>query len=112
MVLSHLADAEMVYGVRLRTVLADARPFLAGYDQDEWVRRFADLDDDPKSTLARWRVLRDANLRVLESLEDDEWWRTGVHAERGPMSVAAIAAVLADHDRVHVDQIRTALASG
>lgn len=110
MVLAHLADAEMVYGVRLRAVLADARPFLVAYDQEEWVRRFAHLDDDPKATLGRWRVLRDANLRVFESLADEEWWRTGVHAERGEMSLASIAVVLAGHDREHLDQIRAALA--
>lgn len=111
MVLSHLADAEMVYGVRIRSVLADPRPHLPAFDQDEWVRRFSHLDDDPKATLARWRVLRDANLRVLESLDDDEWRRTGVHAERGELSLASIAVLLARHDRDHLDQIRVALAA-
>src|SRR4051794_13990785 len=54
-VLSHLADAELVYSVRIRMALTADRPYLAAYDEQAWVRRFAELDVDPKETLGRWR---------------------------------------------------------
>jgi hypothetical protein len=110
-VLSHLADAELVHGVRMRMILTGDRPYIAAYDENAWVRRFAELDTDAKETMARWRALRDANVRLLESLDDSEWKLSGLHAERGEMSVAAIAALMAKHDSEHVDQMRAGLAT-
>lgn len=109
-VVAHLADAELVYGVRLRMILTGDRPYIAAYDEGAWVRRFAELEPDPRETLQRWRHLRDANLRLFDSLDEDEWRLTGLHAERGEMSVTAIAAVMARHDAEHLDQIRAGLA--
>ena len=109
-VVAHLADAELVYGVRLRMVVAEDRPLLPGFDENAWAARFGALDPDPRDALARWRTLRESNVRLLDSLAEDEWARTGMHQQRGVMSVAAIAQLLADHDRAHLDQIRAALA--
>lgn len=109
-VVSHLADAELVYGVRIRMVVTADRPYLAAYDEGAWVRRFAEVEVDAKESLARWRALRDANLRILGSLEDDEWKLTGLHAERGEQSVVQIADLLVAHDRSHLAQIRASLA--
>ena len=38
-VLRHLADSEIVWGWRIRLVLAQDRPPLTGYDQDAWADR-------------------------------------------------------------------------
>lgn len=109
-VISHLADAELVYSVRLRKVVTEPMPHLAAFDENAWAERFGDLDPDPRETLSRWRSLREANLRFFDSLVADEWERSGMHAERGELTTAAIADLLADHDRNHLDQIRKALA--
>lgn len=110
-VVTHLADAELVYSVRIRMILTGDRPYIAAYDEEAWVDRFAELEDDVKDTLARWRSLRDANLRLLASLDDAEWELSGMHAERGELTVAQIADLMAKHDRNHVDQIRAGLAT-
>ncbi len=109
-VVSHLADAELVYGVRLRMVVTADRPYLPAFDEGAWCRRLAELDADPKEVLARWRMLREANLRLLESLDPEEWRMSGVHAERGELTMAQLAEQLAGHDRAHLAQIRTGLA--
>jgi uncharacterized damage-inducible protein DinB len=109
-VVAHLADAELVYSVRIRMTLTADRPYLAAFDENAWVRRFAELETDHKESLARWRALRDANLRILESLEPAEWKLTGLHAERGEVSVAHLADLLVAHDRAHLAQIREGLA--
>lgn len=110
-ILTHLADAEMVYGVRVRLILTVERPWISAYDQDSWADRFVELEQDAKDTVHRWRILRDANLRVFASLQPADWERSGMHAERGEESVALIAEHLADHDRAHLAQLRRALAA-
>ena len=108
-VLAHLADAELVYSVRLRMMITVDCPRLTPYDEKAWADRFGDLDPDPRDTLTRWRALRDANVHLLESLVDDEWHAKAMHAERGEETVASTVARMADHDRQHLDQIRRAL---
>ena len=110
-VVAHLADAELVYSVRIRMILTGDRPYIAAYDERAWVERFAELEVDVKETLGRWRSLRDANVRLLASLDDDEWKLSGLHAERGELTVAQIASLMASHDGDHVDQIRAGLAT-
>ena len=109
MVLSHLADAELVYGLRIKLILSEDRPHLTPFDENAWTERNARLEEDVKDVLARWRVLREHNVRLLESLEDAEWRRAGVHAQRGEMSIRQVAALLAEHDRGHLDQLRRAV---
>ncbi len=111
-VVAHLADAELVYSVRIRMAVTADRPYLTAFDEDAWVRRFSELETDPKESLARWRTLREANLRVLASLEPEEWRLSGVHAERGEITVTQIADLLVQHDRAHLAQIRAGMADG
>jgi len=35
-ILGHLADVEIVYGYRLRQMLADTKPVIAPINQDAW----------------------------------------------------------------------------
>jgi hypothetical protein len=109
-VMAHLADAEMVYGVRLRMILTQADPILVAYDEGTWADRFGPLEADIRDTLARWRSVRDANVRVLTSVAESEWARAGQHQERGRETLADVVAVMAEHDRNHLDQMRRALA--
>lgn len=108
-VLVHLADAEAVMGLRVRMIVTQDRPIIVGYDQDAWAARFARLDPDPQATFKRWRVLREANLRLYESLTPDEWERVGVHTERGDESARLVVKLAAGHDRAHLDQLRQGL---
>ena len=109
-VVAHLADAEMVYAVRLRLIIAEDRPMLTAFDENAWAERFGELDEDPKDSLARWRALRDNNLRLIDSLVEGEWERSGIHAQKGLLTVTGVVKLLAEHDRAHLDQIRRALA--
>jgi hypothetical protein len=109
MVVSHLADAELVYSVRIRSILTDERPLLLNFDEAAWTERFWTVDGDVKETLNRWRVMRDHTVRLLESLEEAEWRRAGVHPQRGEQTTRQVASQLAEHDRGHLDQLRRAV---
>jgi hypothetical protein len=114
-VLGHLADAEQVYGVRLRMLVTQPRPFLASYDQNAWARRFAHLES-VESALERWTVLRRANLAVIEALSEDEWLRSGDHEEGMQVgrveTPERVADVLVRHTREHLIQMLAAVGDG
>jgi len=105
-VVQHLADSELVWGYRLRMVLAQDRPTLTGYDQDLWAGRLRYADADVNLALALFEALRRTHLDILGRATDAELSRCGVHVERGEESVAHMIRLYAGHDLVHTRQLR------
>lgn len=104
-VIQHLADTEMVYGYRIRMILAQDRPPIPGYDQDAWARDFRYRDGPLDDALAQIRALRTRNLRLWLTLDRAQLERQGMHSERGPESVGHTLRLIGAHDLVHRRQI-------
>lgn len=102
---AHLADSEVVFGWRLRLVLAQDRPTITGFDQDAWSARLGGAYPDVGSAIQQIAILRGTNLSLLRSLAPGDWDRVGLHAERGEESVRHMAKLYAGHDLVHLRQI-------
>jgi hypothetical protein len=104
-VVQHLADSEIVYGYRIRLILAADTPDIPGYDQDAWAQRLRYRETSLPDALTQIRVLRGRTLELLRGLRPDEWERAGMHSERGRESVRHLSKLLAAHDLVHLRQI-------
>jgi uncharacterized damage-inducible protein DinB len=104
-VLQHLADSELVWGYRLRMVLAQDRPTLTGYDQDLWAERLGYDAVDCEQALRDFSTLRDSNLRLIARASAGDLARVGVHRERGEESVEEMIRLYAGHDLLHLGQI-------
>jgi DinB family protein len=103
--LRHLADSEVVWGWRLRLILAQDRPPLTGYDQDAWADRLHYGEADPADSLRVFDTLRPDNLRLVERASPEDLKRVGVHVERGEESVEHLRRLYAGHDLLHLRQI-------
>ena len=104
-VLAHLADSDLVWGWRLRLILAQDRPQLTGYDQDAWAARLGYAESDPRDSVAMFSVLRKANLRLISRASPEDMQRVGVHVERGEESLAHHLKLYAGHDILHLKQL-------
>jgi hypothetical protein len=104
-VLQHLADSEIVWGWRMRLILAQDRPMLTGYDQDLWADRLHYDEAEPARAIELFTVVRRANLRVIERASPADLARVGVHAERGEESLDHHRRLYAGHDLLHLRQI-------
>ncbi len=104
-VLQHLADSDLVWGWRVRLILAQDRPQITGYDQDLWAERLDYADADPGEALAALDILRRQNLRLIERATPADLKRVGVHAERGEESIEYLVRLYAGHDLLHLRQI-------
>jgi uncharacterized damage-inducible protein DinB len=103
--LRHLADSDLVWGWRLRLILAQDRPPLTGYDQDLWADRLHYDQADPDESLQMFGVLRRANLKLIERASPEDLKRVGVHVERGEESLEHHRRLYAGHDLMHLRQI-------
>ena len=110
-VLQHLADSDLVWGWRVRLILAQDRPAITGYDQDLWAERLHYADADAAQALEQLRVLRRGNLALIERATPQDLKRVGVHSERGEESVEYLCGLYAGHDLLHLRQIARIRAS-
>lgn len=104
-VLQHLADSDLVWGWRLRLILAQDRPPLTGYDQDLWAERLHYDEADPQEALETFGVLRRGNLKLIERASPEDLRRVGVHVERGEETLEHHRRLYAGHDLMHLRQI-------
>jgi hypothetical protein len=101
----HLADSDMVAGVRIRMIVAQDRPPIVAYDQDLWVAKLRYRQAALSDVLSQFAVLRAANVRLARQLTPEELNRVGIHSERGGESAGYLLRLMAGHDVVHLNQL-------
>jgi hypothetical protein len=100
-VIGHLADGERIFAYRaLRAARADQTP-LPGFDENTYVPA-GRFDTRPLSSLLdELSAARQSTVALLRGI-DDEASRRRVSANDRPISVRALAYVIAGHERHHV----------
>ncbi len=109
-IVHHLADSEMTSAIRLRRLVAEDRPLIQGYDQDEFARRLY-YDRPFQTSLEAFRLARETTAQILERMTQAEWAREGTHSESGRYTVERWLEIYAQHAHNHADQIRRARAA-
>ena len=107
LLIAHLADSEMVGAQRFRQVIAEDNPPLGAFDQDAWARNLDYARKQPKQSLESFRRVRAENYELLKSLPESAFERTGVHSERGPLTLRQLLETYADHAESHARQMQT-----
>lgn len=109
-VVHHLADSEMTSAIRIRRLLAEADPRIAGYNEDLF-RRTLRYDTRPiENSLEAFRLARVTTAEIMDGVSGEDWLRTGTHSESGPYSVETWLEIYAEHAHDHAEQIRRARA--
>jgi len=108
-IVAHLDDAEIVTGFRIRMILGAPGAAIAAYDADSWVTSGHYEKRDPHKSVEQFRMLREANLALLELLTPEQWKHYGMHSERGQETIELIVRMAAGHDINHLQQIERIL---
>ncbi len=106
-IVHHLADSEMTSAIRLRRLLAEDRPAIGGYDQEEFARRLY-YDRPHQASLDAFRAARETTGQILGRLTPGQWQREGTHSESGRYTVENWLEIYAVHAHNHAAQIRVA----
>ena len=105
-VVAHLGDLELIYAVRIRTIVAhgDAVPLIA-LDQARWVETVHAHREPVADLLEEFAFHRRMNVAFIERLTAAERARVGTHPQYGPITVVDAAGRLERHDAKHLAQI-------
>jgi len=104
-VVGHLVDSERIFAYRaLRIARGDQTP-LAGYEQDDYVRTGGFDERLLADVLGDHRVVRIGTVALFRSFDAVAIERRGT-ANNNPITVRALAWIIAGHERHHLAAIR------
>lgn len=106
-IVHHLADSEMTGAVRFRLLLAEDRPSIKSYDQDEFAQRLH-YARPHEASLELFRAVRASTAELMSCLTEADWLREGTHTETGRFGLDTWLRLYGPHAQRHADQIRIA----
>jgi hypothetical protein len=104
-IVQHLADSEMNSAIRLRRLLAEDRPVIHAYDQDDYARRLKYNERDIAPALESLRSSRATTAQIIAHMSEEDWKREGWHPESGSYTTETWLKIYSAHAHNHAAQI-------
>jgi hypothetical protein len=111
-VVCHIADFEPVNATRMKRIIAEDNPTLLGSDENHFAARLAYSQRDIEEDMVIIELTVSQMLKILKHCDIEDFQRTGVHSEAGPMTLEAMLERTINHIPHHVafiNEKRTAL---
>ncbi len=104
-VVHHVPDSHMNAYIRFKLALTEDEPTIKPYEEARW----AELEDSRSTpievSLSLMDFLHHRWVRVLRSIQPEEWKRTLRHPEMGPLTLDKMLILYAWHGKHHVAHI-------
>jgi DinB superfamily len=101
----HVSDSHMNGYIRFKLALTEDAPTIKPYMEDRWAK-LADVESAPlEVSLTLLDSLHNRWVRLLRSLESEDWKRTFNHPELGIMPLDKNLALYSWHGRHHVAHV-------
>jgi hypothetical protein len=104
-IMAHLVDTEIQVYTRYRSILADDVPFLVNHNENKWAVAFNHSTIDVKESFSTFKLIRNLNYRLIESLNEDKLKMQGLHSTRGKMTIQNLVEAHIVHLKKHIEQI-------
>jgi hypothetical protein len=101
-VICHLADFEPIYADRMKRVIAEQNPLLLSGDPDQFQARLAYASRDVAEELTLIETVRNQMARILKTLPESDFARTGKHSTDGPLSLVVLLERITGHIPHHL----------
>ena len=104
----HLADSEMVAGMRFRQAIAEDNPTIQGYNEKAWAENLDYSRRKISQAVETFRRNRAETYELIKDLPEHAWARPYVHTEYGASTLGGLLKNYTEHLENHVAQIRAA----
>lgn len=96
-IIVHMYDSDLVGQDRMKRVIAEDEPVLLAFDQDAWIARLRS-DELPFAEAAElFAANRRWMARILNETPEADFARSGIHTERGRMTLAELLSGYVNH---------------
>lgn len=110
-VVCHLADFEPIYADRMKRVLVEDNPTLFGGDPDVFAAGLHYEHRNLREELDLIAVVRQQMVRILRQTDVEDFQRTGVHSESGPLTLETLLERITRHIPHHIRFIEDKIAA-
>ncbi|MBI3162954.1 MAG: DinB family protein [Chloroflexi bacterium] len=109
-VLCHLRDTEReIHHMQIKLFDGRNEPFIPRPDTGVWASGRDYLHENGSSALTEFNEARRKTLELLRGVAPNEWEHKARHAIFGPTNFLEVVGFMADHDRMHIQQIWSVL---
>lgn len=111
----HLLDSDLASTHRMRRIVAEENPLLVSYDENAFIARLPSAEANLAEVLDTFDANRRFTARWLRTLAAADFARTGVHTQRGRITLLEVVEIYShhvDHHLKFVDGKRKALRGG
>jgi hypothetical protein len=98
----HVMDSDLVSADRMKRLIAEENPTLIGYDETKYSKNLFYDDQPAEEAMIILDLNRKLFARVLRKLPDSAWNRTGMHNERGKITLGGYLKAVVDHLEHHL----------
>jgi hypothetical protein len=96
----------------VRTILSDADPHLSSFDTDVWAEERDYICQSGPDALSAFIEGRQETISILEEIDAEDWTRPARHSLFGPTTLIEVMNIAAEHDLLHLAQLRSTLVDG
>ncbi len=108
-IICHCADSETNAHARIRYLIAEKEPVIAGYDPMHWAETFDYASHPLEAALAAVEAVRANTAPLLRRLSDGAWQKEGRHTESGRYTAEDWLRIYSAHVEEHIAQITATL---
>jgi len=105
-VICHLRDTEReIHQIQINTLLEGGEPFIPRPDGAVWAKERNYLNEEGGNALREFCSARIETLTRLKGLNEKAWKHKARHAIFGPTNFQEVIGFIAEHDRMHIQQV-------
>jgi len=101
-IIIHLMDSELISADRMKRIIAEDNPTLIGYDETKFSKNLHYHDQSAADAITILDLNRKLFAQVLRRLPAETFNRTGMHSERGKISLGEYLQSVVNHLEHHL----------
>jgi hypothetical protein len=98
----HLMESDLIGSDRMKRIAAMENPLLVGYDESKFSELPGAEGIDIEQAAEIFSLNRRLTAQILRALPDDAFDRTGIHTEKGKVTLAEQVQAYVDHLTYHL----------
>ena len=102
----HLLESELAAIHRMRRIAAEDKPLIIAYDETAMAKGLHYEEEDLKVVTDMFAAVRHWNAAWLRRMPDEAFARTGIHNQRGLVTLGQMVQMYVDHLEHHMKFLR------
>lgn len=105
-VIQHTLESDLIATHRMKRIIAEENPLLIGYDETLFAQKLPYASMSVQQACDLFRLNREQMIHILRTLPEAAFSRSGVHNQRGKVTLLQLVDDYADHPFHHLKFVK------